>query len=551
MNDLDPRQNPLVERAFRSGFRSGPGSFRLGWYLAGLALATIGPFVPKLFEPAWGVGDAAQFMLPGLLLLLLAIFVIGGFQRMLGSFTQERERGTFDFLHLSTLRSSAIVLGFLWAGQLPGYLAAVLLAPLLFCAAFFADFPLLVLAEILASLVLLVLSLSVLFLFYGFWAKKVSEFRGAAFVYAMVAVFGGWGIANTLVKLRVLPDGVPQAALGVPVLVDLYSLGVRAADSGGSGTPALLPLHFYGIGLPPWLFGAVLVLPAVVLVFAALARALRHRDRVPWSVSHATLLFAWGAIALVGVWWGTGIPPWMRSLALSAYAWFAIRRLLERCTLNRSRTVQALGRSGGTIRGLLAADEGPPLRLAASLFAVWFGASLLLSAGVRFEPVVSDPAAAVTNPLLWAIAPALFLLPLAAITLYSQWMAWQRPGWRWTTVMLTLLLVVAPACSFAFSEALATLHLIPVGLLVSYGGLSPFSQLLALAHPRSSGYSAGSWPVVAQVAYVIAVVWGVVALRRSAEALAARSRKLRAGLDGDRGAPPPVPAGAAPGREPA
>jgi len=539
----DPRENPLVERAFRIGFRRGPVSFRLGWYIAGLALATIGPFLPAGLDPNWTVRDAAGWMLPGLLALLLLVFVVGGFQRMLASFSQERERGTFDFLHLSTLRSDSIVLGFLLAGQLPGYLALVLLSPLLALSAFLSGFPLATLAALLASMVFTVLVFSILFLFLGFWAKKVSEFRGAAFVYAIMACFGGWAVAGGLVRGGVLPDGAPQALLGAPVITGLFSYGMQVADEGSAIPPATI--DFCGATLPAWLYAMVVLLPVAAIVYLALCRALRHRDRSPWSTAHATLLFSWGVAALVGTWWGTGIPLRMRSVALAVFAWIAIRRLLERGTPTRAQTVHALGRTGGDVRALLAGEEGPPLRLALALIAAWWGGSLLLAAEAVLRRSSVETLSPSGSPLLFALAPALFLAPLAVFSLAGQSLAWRAPRWRWMLLGGDILFVLGPFIAFLFGPKLAELPYFSAPFLATYGALSPFSQLISLARGAAPEGFSGALALLGQIPCAIALLLLLGDARGALRELAARSRRLLAGLDGAPGEPPTPPAGAA------
>jgi len=532
MRDWDPRENPLVERAFRIGFRSGPGSFRLGWYIAGLGLATVGPFLPRGLSAQWTVRDAATWMLPALLGLLLLVFVIGGFQRMLSSFAQERERGTFDFLHLSTLRSGAIVLGFLLAGQLPGYFALVLISPLLVLAAHFSEFPLLILAAMIASLVFAVLALSVFFLFFGFWAKKVTEFRGAAFIYASIYCFGGWLVANGIVKAGILPDRVPHALLGAPILFELYGLGRSIADATGGAPPGIAPLELYGAGLAPWVFAIVVALPATAIVFLALCRSLRHRDRAPWSISHATLLFAWCVFALVGTWWGTGIPLRMRCISLAVFAWMAIRRLTDRGTPSRTRTVHALGRSGGGLRSLLRSEEGPPLRLSLALVAVWWGGSLLLASEAWLDPDSIESIRSSGPPLLFALAPALFLLPLASLGLFGQWLAWHLPALRWSQIVVSLFVVLGPFLAFLFGPTLAELPLVSSGFLAAYGSLSPFSHILSLARGSDPGPFAGAGVLLGQVPHAVACGILAILIRSAGREIAERSRRLLAGLDG-------------------
>ncbi len=517
MNEWNPRENPLVQRAFRVGFRKGQGSFRLGWYLVGLAVATMGPFIPRAFSNTWGLPDAAGWMLRGLLILLGVILVIGGFQRMLVAFSQERERGTFEFLHLSTLRSSSIVLGFLMAGQLPGYLALVLLSPLLVICALLSDFPISTLLALLLSLVFFALALSVFFLYFGFWAKKSSEFRGSALVYVtLLSVFGNL-VARLFVTGGIFPAGVPQTMLGSPVIMNLYTSGTFS----GAGGLGLAPT-FFGIALPQWILGVVLLTPPMVLVFLALCRALRHRDAHPWSTRHAVPLFAWGCLGLVGVWWGTSIPFQTRAVTLAICSWIMMRRLADRDTPDRPTTVQALGRLGGDVRQLLREDEGPPIRLSILLLGAW----VVASTAVAFEADRVGESGA----LLWGVTPALFILPLLAVGLLGQWLSWQAPRCRWVLHLVVILAVAGPFLVYLFGDDLAWLPLISAKMLQAYGALSPLSQLLLLAPVEESVEAVGSWALLGQIPYGIAAALLFAANRASLTDLAARSRMLLEGL---------------------
>ena len=109
--------NPLVLRAFRTGFRSGRGNFRIGIWCLLLLLALAVPALMVL-AAAQATGEvdwelAASTTGRALIFFFSALLVFGGIQRMLSSISGERERGTFDFLHLSTLPPRAI----LWGGS--------------------------------------------------------------------------------------------------------------------------------------------------------------------------------------------------------------------------------------------------------------------------------------------------------------------------------------------------------------------------------------------------------------------------------------------------
>ena len=122
-------ENPFLVRAFALGFRSGPSSFRVGWFGMFLALV-VG--VPLLL---WSLGtiDQETVVRIGFYILgyfIAAAFVFGGFQRMLISFAQERDRGTLDFIHLSTMPPRHVIWGLLFAGQIPGYIFLMAAFPL-------------------------------------------------------------------------------------------------------------------------------------------------------------------------------------------------------------------------------------------------------------------------------------------------------------------------------------------------------------------------------------------------------------------------------------
>lgn len=533
MNDWDPRENPLVQRAFRVGFRRGPTGFKTGWWLAGLGLATLGPFAFHAISVSWTMKDTARWMLVGLMLVTGLIFVIGGFQRMLVSFTRERERGTFEFLHLSTLRSSAIVLGFLMAGQLPGYLVLVLVFPVLAVCALYIGFPLVTLLAVVASLVFYVLVLSVFFLFFGHWSKKSAELRGAALVYTALYAFLGFIAAQGLTQSGKLPPGTVEVLLGFPVVSGLFSHGMAVARSSTlTSSPVVPPQYdpsFFGVDVPQWILGVLVLGIPTIVVFLAVSRALRHQDRNPWAEPHAIVLMAWALICLLGVWHGTDIEHGDRVIVLAVVGWIGLRRFTERNTPGRTRTVHALGRNEGSFRRLIRnPDQGPPVRLALALLGLWIAASIGLTVLSSFDGSEITPlgtgAAPLAGLVVWSLCPLLFVLPFLSLSLLRQWLSWRIPSWGLLVPWISLFAVWVPFVVFLSRETLASM--VPEVLVRAYAAFSPFSQVEGLLASGQGGPPASGWILFGQVPYLVVVVLLSSWIRTTAGQLSARSRGL-------------------------
>ncbi|MFQ5655567.1 MAG: hypothetical protein ACE5GW_12660, partial [Planctomycetota bacterium] len=209
------QDNPLIVRAFRTGFRRGPNSFRISVWGGGLALLVAAATFPAIVFSGISYESAASWLLAGLAVYTVATFVIGGLQRMLMSFLSERERGTFDFIHLSTLRPSSIVLGYLLAGQLLGYLLLCLTIPVMLVSASIADYGLPSIVLLILAIVGYAVMLSMIFLTAGFWSEKISDLKGSALVLLSLLLIAltflaripatSWGQAGTLQLFGILP----------------------------------------------------------------------------------------------------------------------------------------------------------------------------------------------------------------------------------------------------------------------------------------------------------------------------------------------------------
>ncbi len=473
MNDWDPRENPLVQRAFRTGFRSGPGSFRLGWWATGLSAVILIPFILQAIFTTVSLADAILWMFNGLLVLILLVFVIGGFQRMLTSFSKERERGTFDFLHLSTLRSTGIVVGFLMAGQLPGYLALVLLSPILIICAFMIEFPIGTLLALLAAVVFYALVLSMLFLYLGFWAKKASEFRGAAIVYILLALFFGSVLSNWLMSVNVLPAGWGQILLGVPLIKDLYFYGISGAEQLG---PAYV--LWYGYQIQSWVAAMIALTPPTLILFASLCASLRHRERIAWSLRRYLLMYAWIAVVAIGAWVGQPTPIWNRWLMFSIISWVVILKLAKKACVPRTQTVHELGRADGDWSTLLRGSAGPPFLLTGIL-------TLIYLLGCALIGIEKDATERAVSPFTGASVGLLLVLPLFASILLQQWALWRAPAAKIFLTWVHIFFIWIPLGVFAFGADFPPWGWISPDVIRGFGGISPFSQILSLARAGS------------------------------------------------------------------
>ena len=507
--DWSPQENPIVQRAFRTGFRSGPSSFKIGWWVAGLALVTLGPLALRIAMPTVGFDDAMSIMFYGLLILLGLVFLIGGFQRMISSFSKEREQGTFEFLQLSTLRSSQITFGFLLAGQLPGYLAMTLVAPILLIAAYFLEYSYSLLLELMVSFLVLTLTLSVIFLNMGFWTKKASEFRGAAIVYIILYMFLGYVVLNGIMETGLLPGGWRDIILGFPVVLQyLVSL---------DGESVILKPLFFGFEFRPSALLALVWLPIAAIFLVALNRSLRHRERPPWSSLGASTLYLWISFLFLGMWYRQGVPIELRATGFSLFSYFLLLTILKKCSRTRGETIHDLGRFEGSWRSMLRKQPTSPLRMGWMLsviyiFSFW---GLLLDRGAT-EPTSAGEFA----------LPFLLLTAVLATGAGYQLLRWRVPSW--VGVMAVANLIFSWLGFFVYSNG----HSMQVSYvsgesLRTFGSLSPFSQILGVLRGSQSPAGWGGWDVIYfQAFFAIAAGILVWQARSVGIHLASRARAL-------------------------
>ena len=488
MNDWDPRENPLVQRAFRTGFRSGPGSYRLGWWMVALGAILVIPLAIQASVPDFEFEESLELMFIGIEILLAMVFVIGGFQRMLTSFSKERERGTFNFLHLSTLRSTGIVLGFLMAGQLPGYLAMVLLVPLLALLAVMTGFNLGILLILLFCLVFYILVLSILFLYLGFWTKKASEFRGAAVVYILLALLFGSIAREGLVSMGILPAGWGEIFLGVPLISELHSIG---SSEGALPAPSVV---WFGMQIPSWCAAVITFVPLAAILFSSLCASLRHRERPSWSLLRSVLFLGWISVVVVGAWEGQLTSLWDRWLMYALLAWIVILRLVTKNCPSRTQTVQDLGRLKGDWRALLRDQHGPPFLRTGVLLAIVLFVSVWIGWG-------GNPSEGNLSPLQGLGVGLAIVLPLIVTVLVHQWVTWRTPSLRILVLWGGMLVIWVPFGVYAIAEDNLW---IGRDFALYYGGLSPFSQILAAGRSQDSPDQAlGQYVYVVQAGYFL------------------------------------------------
>ncbi len=519
MNEWDPRENPIVQRALRTGFRSGPSSFRINWWITGLLVVAVGPFFPRLFNPRWDIEDSMTWMFRLVFALLVLAFLVGGFQRMLSAFSNERERGTFEFLHLSTMRSDGIVAGFLMSGQLPGYFAMVLLAPLLVVSSIVMGYSLPALAVLLGAVVLYVLFVSVLMLYLGYLSKKVAELRSAALIYVVLYFLFASFVFRGFDGLGVLPPEWGDILHGFPFLQKLYYVvtGIEGPNA------QLFQTIFFGWSLP-YLFALVLVLgPPTVLLFLTLSRSLRYREGLGWSELHAVLFFGWINFLLLGIWWDSKSSNVVCIQTLLIVTWFCMTQFFRRNANSRGGTVLALGRRDGKVN-FLSADTGacPPYRLLLLLFLVHLLSFVLLWS-------FGDSVTGFYLPANALFAPLLLVLPLLLYCSLIQWLAWRVPSWIGGEKVLSALFIWAPyvvyltAGNLPFHDVLGDSYTV-------YSLISPFVQAQQLlAGPAGHDDLIGLFGF--QLLYAVGALVVFVSVFRYWRVLNKRRDQLSTGVD--------------------
>lgn len=357
------RHNPLVVRAFRVGFRPGPTAFRFGLWATLLVLIVVGVFGFERLNPSFETKDAGRLLALLMVFYIAASFLLGGLQRMLVSFGSERQRGTFEFLHLSTLRPSSVVWGFLWAGQLPGYLLLGLSLPVMLVGALLGGLHVGYLILLVSLLAFYVLFLSVLFLEVGFWMKKASDIRGSLQAFAGIFMGLMTAASSSLPYLGILG--------AYPVLKSAWSRAahVDSEVGGHAGTSVLVFGQLFAIELVAVLFLA----PVGFVVARSLVRCLRNRELRSISTGGVLFLAAWLQLFTIGFLMNRRDPEFILNVlgieALLFATWasgFSIReswRVRQRIACSRRRAGS---------RSVLIDSEGPPLLLGLAL-SVQFG----------------------------------------------------------------------------------------------------------------------------------------------------------------------------------
>lgn len=413
--------NPIVLRAFRVGFRSGPHSFRL--WLWGLLLAAIlvGFAAHFLLDPEQAPGSGAplrESMWPtltfALILFTAANLVLGGLQRMLMAFSQERERGTFDFLHLSTLRSSSILTGFLVAGQLPGYMLLLITLPVMGVGTVLGGGSLVHLLLLLALLSGYVLFLSVFFLTLGFWVQRSSDLRSLALILLVVGCF----------VLTGLSMNQPQSLLPVlavfPVLASQWH---RCFE--GAGT---LEIVCFGQPVPVEILAVVLLAPIGVMLYVSLTRCLRQRERPPLTPLASTFVVSWVLVGVTATLWDQTTALATKTIPLVLVAWVLGSWLLAIGTRGAVETIRLLERPRALPWGL--DGDAPPYLLAGALALI---VPVLLALLAR------------QDGQSWPAASWVFSAPILAHFLLRQWLAWVAPSrQRMGTIAFAMLCVWLP-----------------------------------------------------------------------------------------------------------
>lgn len=439
--------NPLILRAFRTGFRSGRGNFRIGvWGI--LLILTLGVVALGLFGRYQTTGElevatAARACVITLLFYLGAVFVFGGIQRMLVSLSGERERGTWDFLHLSTLQPRAIIWGLMLAGHLPGYLLLVILFPLLLVGGWLGEYHLGYLTLIVVQLVGMTIFASLMFQLLSFWTKRASDLRTLALLLFLLGV-----LVTTLIGLY---GHFPLQLVGFfPALLWTY----RRAASGGM-LEAGTEFPFFTTPVALEFLVAALLVPIAVLCYRSLSRCLRHRERRPVTAAGATFLLIWLQIFLLGMYW-----PYTQGVTMIsvAFSWLVVGQLMKASL----RSQEALSR-------YLWMRERH--RLTDPSHAPAYGQLFLLvvvavAAGLapHFQP----------NPLGGAWSAILIALPLSLSFLFLQWLqlSGRTGGLRQLALVWSLGLVWLPLVAGAMT------HMYGSDNAIWVFALSPLGQVI-------------------------------------------------------------------------
>lgn len=490
--------NPLVMRAFRVGFRPGPTSFRIAPWSLALILIVFGILITAYYARDLGTVWVGEMLAVFLTFYTAATFVVGGIQRMLVSFSQERERGTFEFIHLSTMSPRSIVLGFLLAGQLPGYLLLGLTLPILFIGAFLADYQLVPLLGMVGMLAFYVLVLSLFFLFLGFWMKKAADLRGASLFFAVL-----FCVITSLMYYNFFGSGAAGAPVGVlagfPVIRSMWD---RATVDGGG-----MYAQVFGAQLPLELLALVFLTPLMFVFYSSLVRCLRHRERKPFADGVAWFLLLWFQLFLVATLWGVPVAQ-DRSWFICVLVMMIFNsRVLAAAIRPRHQVIRLLARLKGNVSQALWHAHGPPIRLALGLALGMLGIGFLL----RMDPNQAG------SPL-WLIGVP--FLPLLLTFSMGQQLELYRGGRQRGVItgVFGLFFVWLPLIVYAFitsgAEVLPrTLGQTGFDALYCYGLLSPLSQVLY--GTGVNGFEDGVQPIsghsvsmiAGQVIFCAVVVW--------------------------------------------
>ncbi len=491
-------ENPLLLRAYRVGFRRGTGSFRLRLWGTILALVVAMDFIGEFADGE--MDDPLSFwrkLLRHLLYFNGAVFAFGGLQQVLSFFGRERERGTFEFLHLSTMTPRAIIIGFLLAGNIPGILFLLLTFPGMLVSAQQGGVGIGALLLLLSALIGYVLFFGLFFLHLGFWLRRASDVRGLLILFLLLLLVGSTvtaSVAATAAGSTSLMT-IGRVLSCVPVLRDLW---IRSLGFAGTDAP------FLGMNLPIALHAALLLAPIGVVQFFSLAGNVRHRERRPLNDLLGLLLVVPIQFYMLAHDWGGAGSFMLQSTLFLAFSWVLITWLVVHRNLRTAVDMVRLGYGAhGRKRGLVFRAQSPPYLLVGALAASSVAASVLIrishvgDAGAQWLALLGTP-----------LALILYFLAMQLL----EWRGNSTRAWGfWGQALLVWLplgcwLMIAPLVEFASFV---------VGITLAPGAaqlpllVSPLVQAAMLADRLAPASSPGSVPITIAllVAEALAIVW--------------------------------------------
>ncbi|MFN0060671.1 MAG: hypothetical protein ACKVX7_19630 [Planctomycetota bacterium] len=350
---IDALENPLIWRTLRTGFRPGKAGFNLTiWWLA-LVLILGVVYLLATFASSPRQNFWWQLLGSWLIVYNSAAFIFHGLPRLASTCSQERERGTIDFLRLSAMRPSAMIWGFIGHGLMPAFFLQLVVLPILALCAWMGQANFFSYLAIEGMLAFYALALSLILANLGLWSVRPSEQR----MFTVVLGAALWGL--NIYLLAGVPSWLPDALIQVFAVYPAISGLLNHAESGRD----ILEVPFFQLSVPLPLMSVIALLPPMVVLSRSASRWVRLSVLKPLHDADVLAMLTWLCVLILGYYWQSSVAP-ERALFILMLSYFFIARLLLHVnSRDRSSILRELARRDGRIRAYLLSSFAPSYRL--------------------------------------------------------------------------------------------------------------------------------------------------------------------------------------------